>query len=472
MNLRKIAVLACLFIVALVFSCRNESVLNPSQERAVQEQDRTEMPSSFRTGKFEKYLQEKFNDTLQIQWVPDWAHGTYQKVNDNIAYSHVELVPIFFNTRKKIKILKSKVTYKKYLIFTSLKTGEGPTYIAKYFPHDTKEKNIDMKIFTGQMLLHNLDADTWSVSELEKGVKKKGKGEKSARTSVTCYFTECTWWSENCLGVFVSATFGQNMCPYPTSENCYGEIWQKNSQTTFTMDCADDPTGPGGTGNGGFLEFNSLYHIQAPSNQISNLGNRLACFKNWRTRQPGHTYENKLTIYIDQPVNGTDQLFRTGTLGPRQAGHVYLGVEQKDTYNGASTTTRIVLGFYPYQEKWAVTGTTIAGTWGDDGGSPYDYSLSVGVNAEHFDSLLDNLIDNQSTTYNLQTNNCATMAWWMSNDAFSILGGVPSGEQNIGPFGQGKTPAKMGQEVEAKFGNNPNFQRSNGADSPQTQGCN
>jgi len=472
MNLRKVALLACLFIISLVFSCRNESEFTPNGVPAGQEHDRKEVPSSFRIGKFEKYLQEKFNDTLQIQWEPDWARGTYQKVNDNIAYSHVELVPTFFNTRKKSKILKSKVSYKKYLIFASLKTGEGPTYIAKYFPKDAKEKDIDMKSFSGTMLLHNLDADTWSVSELEKGIKKKDQGGKSTRTSATCFYTECTWWSENCLGVFVSATFGQNSCPYPTSENCYGEIWQKNSEITFTADCGEDPTGPGGPGNGGLLEFNSFYYVQAPANQISNLGSRLQCFKTLFTYQAGHTYKNKLTIYIDQPVNGTDQLYRTGQLGPRQAGHAYMALEQTDTYNGTNKTTRLVLGFYPYQEKWAVTGSTIAGTWGDDGGSAYDYSLTVDVQDDHFESLVSNMTDYANHTYNLQSYNCMTMVYWLTYPAMYNFGGLPNGEQTIGPFGSGKTPSKMGQEVVEKFGDNPIFHRSNGANSPQSQGCN
>jgi len=266
------------------------------------------------------------------------------------------------------------------------------------------------------------------------------------------------------------------MCQYPAYSpfSCGASgrngTWYVSSSNSGEPVCTDDPVivlpNPGSA-------FATNYVFTGPDKPITNLSQRLNCFTTQSQYQPNLRYTNNVTFYIDQPVENSNQLYKTS--GSRKPGHAFIELSQtiKENRTGTNATTKtLVFGFYVKSELKGALGKTTDGAWGDDGDTPYDVALTYQVGGDSFDKVLQYFRDAGTPEYNIVSNNCTTMGYNALNDIFQVIGGLPLGEQTIAVYGKGKTPAQMGQDIRSRFANDSrHFKTSNGQNSPKSWGC-
>ncbi|GAB3023438.1 hypothetical protein [Spirosoma pulveris] len=213
----------------------------------------------------------------------------------------------------------------------------------------------------------------------------------------------------------------------------------------------DKPVTPGGTIEGplSWKDFPNLkaisdqyflnnYILAGPTKPI-NIAEKLNCFG---TVPDDPRYKYSVTLYVDQPVNGTRQIADLNlNERDRRPGHTYLGLESYDSFTGK--VIRIVMGYYVQTEWIAALGISTESSWGDDGGTPYDVSLKVDLSAADFKSVVYYIKNLGNPKYNLVDNNCTTFACKTLVPFISL----PNGKGNIGPLGQGYNPADLGQDL-------------------------
>jgi hypothetical protein len=116
----------------------------------------------------------------------------------------------------------------------------------------------------------------------------------------------------------------------------------------------------------------------------------------------------QFTIYVQQPQKGSNQ----ETSGPKFAvGHAFIKLTKT---NSDGTRTEAVFGFYPANDQGWDAGSpmknNIKSSFGNDDGHPYTESVSKGITAGQFNSILKKAEDYEKTNYNVATNNCTNFA--------------------------------------------------------------
>ncbi|QHV99411.1 hypothetical protein [Spirosoma endbachense] len=214
------------------------------------------------------------------------------------------------------------------------------------------------------------------------------------------------------------------------------------------------------------LNFFNNYKIQGPDVRIFNLKEKLNCFGEI---SDNGNYTYKATLYVDQPVQNSRDKYALGN-DERKVGHTFVGIEKHN--NVTNETVRLVFGFYVVQEWQAMTNLSVAGAWGDDGGSQYDVSLTSNLSASQFSNLINTLKsvgDNTAPNYHIVDNNCTTFSYNLLSGVMSL----PSGTGQVGFLGTGKNPADMCQDIR---GNSQQYGGSlvsgNNMAAPTTTNCN
>lgn len=142
----------------------------------------------------------------------------------------------------------------------------------------------------------------------------------------------------------------------------------------------------------------------------------------------------KVTIYADQPVNGSGTPFSTSG----DVGHTFISIEQG--------SIRRVLGFYP-RDGAKPDSPSSPMIFVNDSGHSYDVSYGKVVTGDKLCEMLDWIKSSTPDTYNLNSFNCTTWAGTAVNKAGL---GVPLGHSNwVG--GGGCTPGLLGENLKTSF---------------------
>lgn len=214
------------------------------------------------------------------------------------------------------------------------------------------------------------------------------------------------------------------------------------------------------------IGFFNNYVVYGPDHRINNLKQKLNCFGSI-TDNGNFTY--KVTLYVDQPVANSRQAYRVDGNRYRMVGHTFMGLEKR---SNTGETVRLVFGFYVENLSSAITTTSVAGAWGDDGGSQYDVSVTNDVSANDFFQIINQLKsvgDNTAPDYNLVFNNCTTFSY---NLVGSLLN-LPSGIGAISFLGTGRNPADMCEDIRARAAQyGSRFTSGNNMAAPSSTNCN
>lgn len=172
-----------------------------------------------------------------------------------------------------------------------------------------------------------------------------------------------------------------------------------------------------------------------PDTPITNMADYLSCFN---TSQ-GAT----ITIYADQPVNGSHSLFSISD----GVGHAFISIKQ-----GNNIAT---LGFYPQSSVGSIIPNNLTpdptdffptpGVFGNDQGHTYDVSLTVPINSSGLTNLINGFISiaENNPVYNLGSLNCTDIAIMAFESNTNV--NIPSCE-SPGPW-SGQTPGTLGQII-------------------------
>lgn len=327
--------------------------------------------------------------------------------------------------------------------------------------------------FRGRILLYD-----WNENLLSGKIYKNGKLvatikpiDKGGRRVVTCTTYSIDYYYQACAGGYCSewtynGSESTTVCvETDTNDSSSGSGGYTNSGTS---------SGPGGSSSNGGGDsdpipnpeeqrFLKQYKVLGPGKPL-NLKQKLNCFG---TIPSGSNYKYSVTLYVDQPQAGTRDIVKHELANiPRRPGHTYFGLERLDSNTGE--VIRVVAGFYVQSELTAMTGIYTAGAWGDDGNSEYDVSLKVDMTASQFKDVIYFLKNLDTPTYNLVDNNCTTFACHLLSPYISL----PAGSGWIGPLGQGKNPADLGEDLREKtsvYGNK--LTTGDGLTSPSTTNC-
>ena len=466
----------CIIIpILLIFfiSCKKEvePEVKPNDLIEINKEDISKIEKHFNDKNYSTQINKVINDSISVFWKPNWNESSLEKSGDSIKYIYVPLNP----TATNIKTNKNtKAKFSGVLKYLAVRIEENNKYFLAEYVSSEASPDVALSNFTGTASLRNLDDNSVSFSRFKNGKREANVSQGNLRTQACVIYYTCDWYSYDC-GVDITTTRGANMCQYPPYSpfSCAGSgrngTWNVSSSNSGEPVCNDDPVivlpSPGSA-------FAIHYVFTGPEKPISNLSERLNCFTTQSQYQPNLRYTNSVTFYIDQPVENSNQLYKTS--GSRKPGHAFIELTQtikENRTSSAATTKTLVFGFYVKSELKAALGKKTAGAWGDDGDTPYDVALTYQVGGDSFDKVLKYFRDAGTPEYDIVDNNCTTMGYNALNDIFKVIGGLPAGEQEIAIYGIGKTPAQMAQDIRAKFGNDRHFRTSNGQNSPKSWGC-
>lgn len=171
----------------------------------------------------------------------------------------------------------------------------------------------------------------------------------------------------------------------------------------------DSGTPPTGGGGGGGSNVDIIIPPDAPEyHDISefeppvSLQSLFNCFA--QIPDAGATYTVKLCV--DLPVNGFWQApFNLGA----SPGHTFLTLTKT---NGSQTISQSV-GFYPIGSGGNPVNPNATGRFKNNGNPPHQYNAAItdyNVSANQFSMVMNNLLSHENDTYNLNNNNCTTIA--------------------------------------------------------------
>jgi hypothetical protein len=227
-----------------------------------------------------------------------------------------------------------------------------------------------------------------------------------------------------------------------------------NSSDDWANDYWNDPNNPISWGPGGTINISAIYYnnINIPLNNTAKIDpdKELKCYD--------LTKSAKLTIYVQQPNENTNDI-----IGSNSVGHAFIGIEQ----NGIVRQ----LGFYP--ESGANTALVSVGVdydseLRDNNNYLYHVSISKNISNNQLTSIV-NYIKNTPNTYNVNNYACTDFAIKIGN-----LGAMNLPLTTISSFTfSGRSPGKLGQEIRAMNSNNTVTINKNKNNSPKSNGtCN
>ena len=432
----------------------------------------------------EKFYADKLDKKLipnidqKLSWTPDWDHPKVQTVNDSVSY-------VFYRLIGKVKINDKiqEVTEKGAASFLMVK-DEGEFFKALYYyPQMPNEKSkvktkINMQNFSGKLLLNNLHNGENFLLDYAKGKLSESYQKKQLLTLNKLAInnpSKKSYWSQQCRTEYRACTFvsdGYSYCgggiDVIYSEYCN---WPSSAcGVTYSLTDSDErlicediwfpdppePVDPEENGenstNPDALKVTDIENMtvnEITEKPIQDIDKYLDCFNDGKIAA-----FYKLTIYVDQPVAGTNLQSNIITVaGPTSnlvlvqagekfdVGHTFVGFQK---VNVDGTQVEQILGFYPSADP-TTPGIYTKGYIMDNSGHDYDISYSKEVNNIEFTSALAKLKgDFIESNYSVLNYNCTDAALKWMNAADSNLSSVPRGIFN-------NTPGDFGQELRNNY---------------------
>lgn len=174
---------------------------------------------------------------------------------------------------------------------------------------------------------------------------------------------------------------------------------------------------PGGGGGGG-IQQDPTSNIATESNSQPGIDitKYIKCFSSVSNQNAVY----KVTIYSDIPVNGNpNDLFNFNT---GEVGHTFL---QLTKTSGSNSVTQN-LGFYP-QTGWKsiVANSPVTSKMVDNAGHEFNASLTINVDATHFQNALNQMQVEKGFNYDIDNFNCTDFALSVFNAAASTTLYIP-----------------------------------------------
>ena len=194
---------------------------------------------------------------------------------------------------------------------------------------------------------------------------------------------------------------------------------------------------PGNSGSGHSTSGNSGHNVSAapefisPDNPIADLRKEVECF----TNSNASTYT--ISLNVNQPFPNSRDIMNVFATFP--VGHSFLTLDQVNA-DGSHTIRNV--GFYPKNQ--VKFGTTIdQSTFGEDSNTPFDVSLKFDVSGSEFMTVINKLVGEQSSSYDLDNFNCTDA---MISALSSININLPSTKSTDLLF-NGNDPADLGEDL-------------------------
>lgn len=169
-----------------------------------------------------------------------------------------------------------------------------------------------------------------------------------------------------------------------------------------------------------------------PKTPIKNLVDELKCF----TVNSKSTYS--ISVNVNQPrPNSRDKVDPSNDF---QAGHTFLSLEQVNS-DGSKIVRNV--GFYPQNSVYPGKFEDQS-IFGEDSDSPFSVSLKIGVSGQELNTVLNSLISQQSTSYDLEIFNCVSSVATALN---KIDVHLPMTSSGIEYLFKGVNPGDLGQDI-------------------------
>ncbi|KQB99796.1 hypothetical protein [Pedobacter sp. Hv1] len=485
-NCSRIQNLLAFVLLSLLLVCYTgckKELLIPTTEEGSKMINNDQLQKLYYQNKIDKKLAGKLNGQVEISWLPDWSQ-VKTITRDSIIYSYVPLEGIL--KKDGLSTKAQLLNNKQFLIIRDGKVFMKATYIPELVAGAKPSiKTFSLNAFSGVLLLDNLVTGEKRKFSYKKGLDITYKGEtnkllgdKRSNTGIKtmAWERQCEWryactFYTYCGPNAVIYLDESGGCQPPrwTVEDLYGNgscsdnSWYLSFSEPFES-CeyvyVQDPPplpGDGGTGSGGVepdaLTEDNIENAlieETPQDTIKNFNKYLDCFNDGKTAQ-----EYKLTLYVDQPVNGTNKQSTLVGAVPANGnlvlviagqkfdvGHAFVGFTKINT-DGSSV--RQVVGFYPRPSN-ILPGVIRPGVLEDNSGHAYDVSYTINVNNIEFTSALAQAKgDFQYGQYNIFNYNCTDAALkWMN------AGGAGLDDVSRGVFKN--TPGDLGQALRSKSG--------------------
>lgn len=212
---------------------------------------------------------------------------------------------------------------------------------------------------------------------------------------------------------------------------------------------------PGGCGGSGVTSPDETINVTFESNgqpQI-DIAKYIKCFST--LSNTGATF--KITIYSDIPVNNDPNELFSFTTG--DCGHTFLQLSKS---NG-STVVQQNIGFYPQIGWKSLANSPTPSKIVDNAGHAFNASLTITVDATHFQNALNEMQNESTEKYDIDDFNCTNFALSVFNVAAPQSLIIPQMHIPNGTFGtESDTPQGLYIELSAlqKSGGYPNGQIS------------
>lgn len=201
----------------------------------------------------------------------------------------------------------------------------------------------------------------------------------------------------------------------------------------------DGGSGNDNSGGGGSPDHNSqndnviaLPVFSGPKNPIKNLKDELKCF----TVNPSSSYTISVNVNQADP-NTRDKIDPTADF---IVGHTFLSLEQTNI-DGSKIVRNV--GFYP-------SGSVYPGNpndksiFGEDSNTPYSVSLKISVSGAELNTVINTLLNQQSSNYELNNFNCVNST---AAALASIKVNLPLSKSGDQTFFSGNNPGDLGQDI-------------------------
>jgi len=158
------------FILSCFIACQKDTI---SDAEAIRETPIEQIVTLYQN----LGLDSKFNPDQEavINWIPKWEEGIVQKANDTVEYMFVPLRPYLKKNKDRIAVEKGGKTY--------LLVKNGKEFYKAFYYTDNSEEMIEIRGFSGKMLLKNLTTGKANLIEYINGSPHFKDSLKSLKSS-------------------------------------------------------------------------------------------------------------------------------------------------------------------------------------------------------------------------------------------------------------------------------------------------
>ncbi|WP_142683833.1 hypothetical protein [Chitinophaga polysaccharea] len=360
-SINLISIFCKIGLVILFISCtKKDSSVSKSDHPINSTED---FQKKFDSTGFARQLVARFNDTLNINWNPEWNQMSTALPKDSLYYYYIPLKPgLFHNEKSDAHYNVRTVGTLQFLIVQANPKGNAQFFRGTYSLDNNKGdtiRRIDFARFTGWVLIDDFKGNTW-LRHYNFGMIQDPHRQveviSGAKTEMIVCDQNCTWTSY-CEGAdlghgdfTVTTTTGSSggACPTPTGQGAQCSAWNGQPKgwsisNVEYINCRDSENpgiplpripgqGGGETGETGYtIEEENLFKAFAASIRDSLTH---PCLINIleRIRGLGQTYTLGIMIRkIDGNAPGWNWTIKEGKLGT--------GLNAQTHVEGRSVTT-------------------------------------------------------------------------------------------------------------------------------------